>query len=161
MEEIIRNLARIRDNNIYFSLEGEIISGSKHDFALFDKYSKLENFLKENEKILSSNNLDFSDKCYATINVNILPKYVKLTEPSVTILISNVNSSSQKPVTFSKCRLNFDGFNFYGILFFPHMDENKSSTVEIIAPFIPGLKTGDRIQIDVNSKEFQILENGN
>ncbi len=161
MEEIIRNLDRIRDNNIYFSLEGEIISGNSHDFTLFEKYSKLENFLKENKKILESNNLDFSDKCHATINVNILPKFVKLAEPTVTLLISSIRSDSQKPVTFSKCRLNFDGFNFYGILFFPHMEDNKSSTVEIIAPFIPGLKTGDRIQIDVNSKEFQVLEKGN
>ena len=157
MEEIIRNLDRIRDNSQYYKVNGTIAASNTN---VNSKY-KLDYFFNNEKEEFKKLEIDLSDKFQATINVNILPRSVRINNPRLTLDSHRGEKDVQDRVAFSRCRIHYDGFHFYGVLYHPYNKGETTSTVEIIAPYIPGIKPGDTVQVDFISNEVELIEENN
>nr|WP_245817540.1 hypothetical protein [Hydrococcus rivularis] len=106
--------------------------------------------------------LDLTPFFPATLNVSISPYTFTVKQPEYTF--QKVEWTSKHPpedFSFSRCRVVYNNIRYDTLIYYPHPETKKThfqdnSTVEILAPLIPNLSYGDRIQIELNSLEIEI-----
>lgn len=106
--------------------------------------------------------LDLSPYFRGTLNVSIAPRTFAMTAPHYTF--HNVNWTTLHPpehFSFSRCRLIVRGQTHNGWVYYPHPETKirhfqDPALIEIIAPFIPDLTYGDRLEIQVNPQEITV-----
>ena len=106
--------------------------------------------------------LDLSSFHPATLNISIAPHSFAMKSPQYTFRC--VNWASQHPpedFSFSLCRVCYEGSRYESWIYYPHPETKKRhwqdrSTVEIIAPCIPGIRYGDRVEIEFNTAEVSV-----
>ncbi|WP_035994166.1 hypothetical protein [Leptolyngbya sp. KIOST-1] len=106
--------------------------------------------------------LDLSGYFPGTLNVSIAPKRFQLINPEFTFRqVEWTNRHPPEDFSFSQCWVFFQGFSYDGWIYYPHPETKKRnfqepSTLEIIAPTIPGLQDKSPIEIEYNLFEVAI-----
>ncbi|NJO94203.1 MAG: hypothetical protein HC820_07350 [Hydrococcus sp. RM1_1_31] len=104
--------------------------------------------------------LDLSSFFPATLNISISPHTFTIRQPEYTF--RNVNWTPKHPpetFSFSRCRVLFNDNRYHCFLYYPHPETKTThfqdtSTLEIIAPYLPNLSYGDSIQVEINPLEI-------
>jgi hypothetical protein len=104
--------------------------------------------------------LDISSYHPATINLSIAPWTLERVEPRVTL--TNVRWAAHQPpedFSLSPCRLTYGGVQRAGLVYYPHPETKPAhhqdpSIVEVLAPYIDGLRYGHRVDVALDSREF-------
>jgi len=107
--------------------------------------------------------LDLASFYRGTLNVSINPHTFTMKKPEHTF--RNIKWTSEHPAedfSFSRCSVVFEGRRYAGWIYYPHPETKKRhfqdpSVIEIIAPFIPGLGYGDRVEIEVQLEEVSLI----
>jgi hypothetical protein len=65
--------------------------------------------------------------------------------------------------SFSRCRIEYDGSTYDGLVYYPHPDTkighfHDRSTLEILAPFIRGIRYGVEVKLDINPDEITVID---
>lgn len=110
--------------------------------------------------------LDISHFYLGTINVSIVPYTFALVEPTYTF--HEVKWHPRYPAetfSFSPCVVEYQGESVQALVYYPHPETKighfqAPSIVEIIAPSLSGLAYGDRLTLQLNPQEIQLINNG-
>jgi hypothetical protein len=106
--------------------------------------------------------LDLTAFFDGTLNVSIRPYTFTLTHPQYTF--RQVNWTPFHPpedFSFSRCKVSYNDTEYGGWLYYPHPETKEThfqdpSIVEIIAPYIPDITYGDKVQIFLNPQEITL-----
>ncbi len=65
--------------------------------------------------------------------------------------------------SFSRCRIVYDGSTYDGLVYYPHPDTkighfHDRATLEILAPFIRGIRYGVEVKLDINPDEITVID---
>ncbi len=108
--------------------------------------------------------LDLSSFFMGTLNVSIRPYTFSMKRPQYTFRnVKWLPDFHPEDFSFSQCKLLFNEQRYDCWLYYPH-PETKTvhfqdpSIVEIIAPHIPGISYGDRVEVVLNPQEIEIVE---
>jgi hypothetical protein len=104
--------------------------------------------------------LDLTPFFPATLNISIAPQTFTIRQPEYTF--PNVKWTDKHPpehFSFSRCRVFYNNTRNDALIYYPHPETKTThfqdnSILETIAPFIPNLSYGDRIQIEINLSEI-------
>lgn len=106
--------------------------------------------------------LDLTKYFKGTLNVSISPHTFQLINPELTFRqVEWTDRHPPEDFSFSRCRVLFQTSTYNGWIYYPHPETKKrnfqnSSVVEIIAPPIPNIKYGDRVEIECNPLEISV-----
>ena len=106
--------------------------------------------------------LDLTSYHRGTLNLVIAPHTFAMRNPRYTFRrVEWTNLHPPEDFSFSRCRLIAHGEQYDGWVYYPHPETKirhfqEPSMIEIIAPFIPGLKSGDVLELHLNSREISI-----
>lgn len=107
--------------------------------------------------------LDLTSFRAATLNVSVAPYVLSMKSPAYTF--RGVTWTSRHPpedFSFSLCHVVYEGVKYVSWIYYPHPETKERhwqdpSTVEIIAPFIPGIQYGDRLEVELNLTEVSVI----
>jgi hypothetical protein len=102
----------------------------------------------------------------ATIGVSCGPWTFVVKRPEYTF--RNVKWSPDhhaEDFSFSRCRITYAGVTVDGLVYYPHPDtkighHHDRSTLEIIAPYLEGIRYGSTVELDINTDEIVIQDAG-
>lgn len=106
--------------------------------------------------------VDLSPFYPGTLNVSIAPLTFSMTAPRVTLRQVNwIDLVPPEDFSFAACRVTFDGARTDGLVYYPHPETkvqhfHDPSLVEVLAPLIPGIFTGARVKLEVDSAEITV-----
>lgn len=106
--------------------------------------------------------LDLDGMFNGTLNIDIHPYEFNISNPAYTFRqVQWTDLTHAEDFSFSRCRVIFNGREFHGWVYYPHPETKKdhfqdASTVEVLAPWIPGIKYGDAVELTLNRNEVQI-----
>jgi CTP-dependent riboflavin kinase len=108
--------------------------------------------------------LDLTMFYRGTLNVSIAPSTFKLGQAEYKF--PKVQWTSKHPAedfSFSRCRLVYKNVRYEGWVYYPHPETKKRhfqnpSLIEIIAPVIPEIKYGDKVEIEINPQEIIVSD---
>jgi hypothetical protein len=108
--------------------------------------------------------LDLTGFFPGTLNVSISPKTFQLVNPGLTFRqVQWTDRHPPEDFSFSHCRVVFENANYNALIYYPHPETKKRhfqnpSMIEIIAPLIPEIKYGQRIEVEYNSLEIAVSD---
>ena len=114
--------------------------------------------------VFQSLGLDLTNYFMGTVNVAIAPQKYKTKSAKHTF--RNVEWSPTEPAedfSFFDCRiLTGKDKRISGLVYYPHPETKPEhfqspDTLEVMAPFISGLKYGDELTLEVDSQQLEIL----
>jgi hypothetical protein len=108
--------------------------------------------------------LDLTGFFPATLNVSIHPHTFQLLKPEFTF--QNVEWTGRHPpedFSFSRCHVWFAETKYDCLIYYPHPETKKRnfqnpSIIEILAPHIPGIEYGSKIEIEYNPLEITVSD---
>ncbi len=106
--------------------------------------------------------LDLSSYFSGTLNISIAPHTFKLRQPE--LHFPAVRWTSDHPAedfSFSQCRLGVRGVKYNGWVYYPHPEtkarhHQSGSVIEVLSHFIPDLRYGDRIDLELRAAEVDV-----
>lgn len=106
--------------------------------------------------------LDLSDCHDGTLNVSIAPLTFALHAPRHTFTdVAWTDIVPPETFSFSPCRVRFGRITVDGCIYYPHPETKQHhfqapSTLEILAPLVPGITTGSAVQLYLRPDEVTI-----
>ncbi|MBW4481349.1 MAG: hypothetical protein KME14_02280 [Tildeniella torsiva UHER 1998/13D] len=106
--------------------------------------------------------LDLTEHFKGTLNISISPSTFQLTNPELTFRqVEWTDRHPPEDFSFSCCRVLFQASTYNCWIYYPHPETKKRnfqnpSILEIIAPPIPNIKYGDRVEIEYNPLEISV-----
>ncbi|MGF1513800.1 MAG: hypothetical protein ACFB5Z_08905 [Elainellaceae cyanobacterium] len=106
--------------------------------------------------------LDLAGLFEGTLNVSIEPHSYRVVAPEWTFRrVTWTDRHPPEDFSFSRCRVAVGGGIHEGLIYYPHPETKQrnfqdASTLEVIAPLIPGLHPGAAVRIDYNSLEIEV-----
>ena len=148
----------------WLAVEGVVLRGHKVASRKSEHYPR--GTIEMQLPFFKALGLDLTPFFRGTLNISISPHTFTIKDPQYTF--RKVNWTSRHPpedFSFSRCRVVYAGVKYEGWIYYPHPETKKRhfqdpSIVEVIAPLIPDLGYGDRVQIDVNSVEVSLNKRG-
>ena len=141
-------------------LSGELVRGHQVASRRSEHYPR--GTIEMQAPFFKGRGLDLSPYFSGTLNISIAPHTFKVREAK--LHFSAVRWTSRHPAedfSFSCCRLSVGGVKYDGWVYYPHPEtkarhHQDESVIEVIAPHIPDLRYGDRIDIELRSAEIDI-----
>jgi len=107
--------------------------------------------------------LDLTGFFQSTLNISISPYTFSLRSPEYTF--RNVHWTTEHPpedFSFSRCRIIFQDVEYEGWVYYPHPETKKRNfqdptIIEVIAPRIPNIGYGAKIELRVNPREILLV----
>lgn len=107
--------------------------------------------------------LDLSSFYPGTLNISLSPYQFKVKKPAYTF--RNLRWNSEYPAedfSFANCRVIFQNIPYQGLVYYPHPETKighfqDNSTLEILAPPIPDIRYGDKLEVEVSNQEITLL----
>lgn len=99
-----------------------------------------------------------------TLNVSIAPSAFEMVKPEFTFRqVAWTDLHPPEDFSFSRCAVRFKGGSYAGYVYYPHPETKKrhfesASIIEIISVYIPELKYGEQVELELNAKEISIRE---
>jgi len=109
--------------------------------------------------------LDLTAFYRGTLNVSIRPYTITLTRPRFTFRqVKWIEGFPPEDFSFSPCKLTFEGHTYDSWIYYPHPETKTKhfqdpSILEIIAPYIPNISYGDKVELHLNSREIELSTN--
>lgn len=108
--------------------------------------------------------LDLTSCFRGTLNVSIHPHTFEVVQPTYTF--RNVQWNVKSPAehfSFSPCQVTYKNQTYSGLIYYPHPETKPAhfqdpSTVEILAPFIPEISYGARLNLEINLREIRLIK---
>jgi hypothetical protein len=104
------------------------------------------------------------DRCYnGTLNVSIYPYTFKVKNPQFTFeRVEWTDLHPPETFSFSRCAVVFEENRYPGWVYYPHPETKERhfqqpSLIEILAEYIPGIRYGVEVGIDLNGKEVELI----
>jgi hypothetical protein len=97
-----------------------------------------------------------------TLNISIAPATFELTAPEYTFRqVAWTNLHPPEDFSFSRCTLKFKDSEYAGFVYYPHPETKKrhfesDSILEVISMYIPDIKYGDKLEVQLNPEEIRI-----
>lgn len=107
--------------------------------------------------------LDLEKVYDGTLNVSIYPNTFEMKDPEFTFeRVEWTDLHPPETFSFSRCALMFKGKRYAGWVYYPHPETKERhfqqpSIIEILAGFIPGIRYGVEVEIELNGEEIQII----
>lgn len=108
--------------------------------------------------------LDLRPFFAGTIGVSCTPVEFDITKPEFTFRdVKWSPDHHSEDFSFSRCRIVFEGVAYDGWVYYPHPETklghfHDRSTLEVLAPYIPGIRYGVDVGLDINPDEVEIVE---
>ena len=108
--------------------------------------------------------LNLSRMFNGTLNISIAPYEFEIKKPEISFKkVKWTELTNAEDFSFSRCKIAFKGKEYNGWVYYPHPETKKdhfqsTSTVEVLAPFIEGIKYGNTVEISFNSEEIKIMK---
>ncbi len=105
--------------------------------------------------------LDLTSFHKATLNVSIKPYMLAATTPDFTFFkVDWTDKHPPEDFSFWRCQVTIHGTKYDGWIYYPNPATKKRNfqaptTIEVIAPLIPGLEYGNKVEISVNTGGFK------
>jgi hypothetical protein len=133
-----------------------VASGPSNDYP----YGALD----RQRPIFKERGLDLSSYFNGTLNVDIRPFVFRPIKPEFTF--RNVEWTDLHPpehFSFSHCRVIYGGVEYEGWVYYPHPETKKRnfqnpSLLEVIAAFVPDIKYGDELQVQLNPERIEVTK---
>lgn len=106
--------------------------------------------------------LDLAGYFPGTLNVSVRPHTFQIINPEFTFRqVEWTDRHPPEDFSLSQCRVLFQGSAYDSWIYYPHPETKKRnfqapSTIELIAPKIPGIKDKCRVEIEYNPSEVAI-----
>jgi hypothetical protein len=97
-----------------------------------------------------------------TLNVSIAPATFEMVNPEYTFLqVAWTDLHPPEDFSFSRCTVRFNGASYAGYVYYPHPETKKrhfesASLLEIISVYIPEIRYGERVELELNVEEIRI-----
>lgn len=101
-----------------------------------------------------------------TLNVSIHPHTFDMVKPEFTFeRVEWTDLHPPETFSFSRCGVVFAGKRYSGWVYYPHPETKERhfqqpSMIEILTEFIPGIRYGAEIELELNGDEVQIIVDG-
>jgi hypothetical protein len=108
--------------------------------------------------------LNLSHIFNGTLNISIHPYEFEMKKPEYKFKkVKWTGLTNAEDFSFSRCKIKFRGREYNGWVYYPHPETKKDhfqskSTVEVLAPFIEGIKYGNTVEISFNSVEIKTVK---
>ena len=107
--------------------------------------------------------LDLTGLFLGTLNVSIAPYTFKLTQPKYTFpLVKWHPNFAAETFSFSPCKVIYLDKIYESLIYYPHPETKighfqDDSIVEVIAPKISNLNYGERLKLEINLPEIELI----
>ena len=97
-----------------------------------------------------------------TLNVSIAPATFEMVNPEYTFRqVAWTDLHPPEDFSFSHCTVTFKGAKYAGYVYYPHPETKKrhfesASLLEIISVYIPEIRYGERVELELNVEEIRI-----
>lgn len=121
-------------------------------------YSSLE----KQKPYFKERGLDLYGYFIGTLNISIAPQTFEMTSPEFTFpLVEWTDLHPPETFSFSRCKVIFKDIEYAGWVYYPHPETKKThfqnpSLVEVITHFIPGIRYGDALEVELNLDEVTV-----
>ena len=120
--------------------------------------------LDRQRPIFKERGLDLSGTFNGTLNIDIRPYEFKMLKPEFTF--RNVEWTDLHPpehFSFSRCRVIYAEAAYEGWVYYPHPETKKrnfqdASLLEVIAPPIPGIQHGKKLEVQLNPERIEVTK---
>lgn len=144
----------------WLSLSGIVTRG--HQVASRQSEAYAKGTIELQCPFFSERGLDLSGFYSGTLNILISPYSFKIATPE--FYFPRVEWTSKHPpedFSFSACRVIFNEVSRDGWIYYPHPEtkirhHQNHSVIEVIAPYIRGLKYGDVVELQVKAAEVVV-----
>jgi hypothetical protein len=106
--------------------------------------------------------LDLTRFYLGTLNVSIAPsKFEMLCPEYIFQQVAWTDLHPPEDFSFSRCSVWYQGGSYAGYVYYPHPETKKrhfesASLIEIITQFIPDLRYGKQVELELNPDEIRI-----
>lgn len=106
--------------------------------------------------------LDLTSFYQGTLNISIFPNTFQLVKPAFTFRrVEWTDRHPPEDFSFSPCRILLQDVRYDCFVYYPHPETKKRnfqnpSIIEILAPFIPEIGYGCKVEIEYNSLEISV-----
>jgi hypothetical protein len=142
-------------------ITGEIIQGYRVASGPSKDYPY--GTLEKQFPLFKERGLDLAQFFMGTLNVSIAPSIFELVNPEYTFRqVAWTDLHPPEDFSFSQCSVGYKGGRHAGYVYYPHPETKKrhfedASLIEIICGYIPDLKYGDHVELELNAGEVRIL----
>jgi hypothetical protein len=147
-------------------LQGRVVGGHRIASGQAENGPYPRGALAMQKPFFKAGGLDLDAYYEGTINVSIAPCTFTVENPEFTFpTVEWTDRHPPENFSFSRCRLTFNETEYQGWVYYPDPATKKAhfqdpSVVEMIAPFVPGIKVGDRVKLALNTGEIRLSDPG-
>lgn len=108
--------------------------------------------------------LNLDDTFNGTLNISIRPHEFTMAKPEYKFKkVKWTELTNAEDFSFSRCRIKFRGKEYDGWVYYPDPKTKRdhfqsASTIEVLAPFIAGIKYGNTVDISLNRAEIKVIQ---
>jgi len=106
--------------------------------------------------------LDLEQYYRGTLNISIAPLVFEMVAPAYTFRqVTWTDRHPPEDFSFSRCTLRYKGGEYPGYIYYPHPETKQrhfesASILEMISLYIPDIKYGDQVEVELNTDEVRI-----
>lgn len=144
----------------WFALKGIVVKGHQVASRPSDVYPY--GTLEKQKPFFKALGLDLDPYYNGTLNISISPNTFEMRDPEFTF--EHVEWTELNPpetFSFSQCILMYQGIRYAGWVYYPHSETkirhyNNPSVIEILTQYVPDIRYGDEVEIELNSDEITV-----
>ena len=108
--------------------------------------------------------LDLDGMFNGTLNISIHPYEFMVTSPIYTFnQVKWTDRTNAEDFSFSRCKVGYNDREYNGWVYYPHPETKKnhfqdSSTIEVLASYIPKIGYGDALNLSLNPNEITLVK---
>lgn len=143
-------------------LKGKVIEGYKiaSGYSTSGRYP--DSTIKLQTPHFLKRGVDISDFYPGTLNISIAPRTFEILQPTYVLKdVDWIPSHQPETFMFCKCEVTFQNQKCEGLIYYPSPETKEihfqsPSTIEVLAPHIPGLSYGDEIELILSPDQIRI-----
>ena len=147
-------------NNNWLGIEGKVVEGYRAASGTGKNSRYPAGSLCMQKPFFHQRGLDLSDFFEGTVNLDISPLQFSLAKPAFTFeRVEWTHLHPPETFSFCHCRMLYEGVEYEGWVYTPHPETKAAHfqspcTLEVITRFIPGLKYGDRVELQIHPDQI-------
>ena len=149
--------------NQWVTLKGKLIKGYRVASGPSEAYPEYGSIEKQ-KPYFKKLGLNLDRMFNGTLNISIAPYEFVMAKPEYKFKkVKWTELTNAEDFFFSQCKIIFRGKEYKGWVYYPDPKTKKdhfqsASTVEVLAPFIEGIKYRNKLEISLNSAEIKIVK---
>jgi CTP-dependent riboflavin kinase len=145
----------------WITLKGRLKQGyrvASGPSAAYPQYGSIE----KQKPFFKALGLELDGMFDGTLNISIEPYAFEMAKPRHTFRgVRWTELTNAEDFSFSACRVRFKNREYEGWVYYPHPETKhdhfqERSTVEVLAPFIEGLRYGDALELLLDPQEVKV-----